>query len=256
MTGRNWIVLLPVLIAGAWWGGYAIGRSTAPPSFTETRRALASVDQAAVRSKATEARQAAPALAEVPDDALVQIARHGMQKRTERLLQVFPATESGRALALAAALGRYGSLPESNRDEAAAMARQLAYLKAHPESALKDFRAGLTNLPTEFSPERQFLVQFTSRLNADPAEISAMLTDEMNRPISLDPTGLPGPSFYDPATALDAMIDRGASPASVRAALMSSLDSQRAPAEKLLLIARYGRIDPEEAQALRDQIGQ
>src|SRR5262249_38075291 len=107
----------------------------------------------------------------------------------------------------------------------------------------------------EYSEQRQFLVQFASRLDADRSAITDMLAGEMKTPVKLpQDKSLPLP-FYNPATALDAMIDVGIDPSKIKQALMDALDAQPDPAARLLLIGRYERLDGPGAAKLMETYG-
>jgi hypothetical protein len=175
-----------------------------------------------------------------------------VEKKEESLRKIFPDTETGRSLAKVAALFSMGSLPEANPQEAGRMAAELNSLRNHPDQTVADLREGLKTLPAEYAQERQFLIQFASRLNADRSMITEMLSDEMKVPVKLpQDKSLPLP-FYTPATALDAMIDTGLEPAKIQQALMDALAAQTDPAAQLLLIGRYERIDRAGAAKLME----
>jgi hypothetical protein len=110
-----------------------------------------------------------------------------VEKKEEALKKVFPDTETGRSLVKVTALFAQGSLPESNRQEASRMAAELASLRNHPDETVASLREGLKTLPDEYSQERQFLLQFASRLNADRSAITEMLSDEMKAPGEASP---------------------------------------------------------------------
>jgi hypothetical protein len=175
-----------------------------------------------------------------------------VEKKEETLKKIFPDTETGRSLAKVTALFGLGSLPETHPQEAGRMAAELASLRNHPDQTVADLREGLKTLPGEYAPERQFLLQFVSRLNADRSAITDMLSDEMKTPVKLpQDKSLPLP-FYTPATALDAMIDVGIEPSKIKQALMDALAAQTDPAAQLMLIGRYERVDRPGAAKLME----
>jgi hypothetical protein len=173
-------------------------------------------------------------------------------KKEQLLTKVFPDNDTGRALADTMVLFPQGSLPEIHRQEAGRMAAELASLRNHPDQTVATLREGLKNLPDEYAEERQFLIQFASRLDADRSAITEMLAGEMKVPVKLpQDKSLPLP-FYNPATALDAMIDVGIEPSKIKQALMDALDAQPDPAARLLLIGRYERLDGPGAAKLME----
>jgi|GEM_PF-5479741 len=172
------------------------------------------------------------------------------EKKNELTAKVFSDTETGRKLADVVVLFNQGSLPEIHPHEASRMAFELAALRKDPDQTFKNLNSNLKNLPPEYAAEKQFLLQFASRLDTDKNAIGDFLATEMKTPVTLPEDGSRPPSSFTPLTALDAMIDAGVEPAKVSQALKEALEAQTDPAERLLLIGRYERLDREEAARL------
>lgn len=131
------------------------------------------------------------------------------------------------------------------------MLKQLAVLRADPVEAVRDVRATLEVLPPGYSAERQFMVQFASRLGGDPSDVLAMLQAEVQRTFPSGANGRPPDGFFDASVALDTMIDRQASPSVIESTVVAALEGTADPMARTLLIARYERLSPDGAARLR-----
>lgn len=236
----RWKILIFILAGVGLFTWLIVHRTNRRPSEDETavENSASSSSQTSGPSKSSVTQEPLPAALE--------------EKKEELLKKVFPDNDTGRALAETVVLFPQGSLPEFHRQETDRMAAELASLRNHPDQTVATLREGLKSLPEEYAEQRQFLVQFASRLNADRSAITEMLASEMKVPVKLpQDKSLPLP-FYNPATALDAMIDAGIEPVKIKQALLDALEAQTDPAARLLLIGRYERLDRAGAAKLME----
>jgi len=165
-----------------------------------------------------------------------------VRARAAELEHYFGKNRTGRAVAgLAAYYAIHGGEGAPGGDAAAAAAEEI---RRSPREAFKAIHTGLRQLPEVYGMERQFIVQFVTKIEGVPGDDKmALLREEALRP--------PARDFYmTPAFAIEGMFDAGIAAREIEAVAIKTLGRVGSRAVRDAVLSRIGTRDAEMAARL------
>jgi hypothetical protein len=165
-----------------------------------------------------------------------------LDDKSHKLAAVFPHSDVGRALAHVTTLSDFS--PGGDTPEGAFLAEENKFLESEPSEAFQVIHTHLGKLGSDFSSERQLLIQLVGRLDLDISEKSDFLFEELNKGGKINKV-----------VALSSLIQLGVDPTSIEAALRQSISGQVSYTSRLLLLSVYEAKYPEQARKIRDDFG-
>lgn len=129
------------------------------------------------------------------------------------------------------------------------------HMKKHPEEALQILSTVFDSLPAEFANERQQLVQYASKLEADEEERLNFVMKEIKRPTARDADGKPVNklALFNSSAAVRSLANvLGDDHSRLEPHLREALEAHEGDKEtQRLLIHNFARFNPDAADKLR-----
>lgn len=267
----NRTLLVAALAAAAAASGIFVGyrlatgnpEAAAPQAHAEVTRPSAPSRQVALpkapaTARGDRARETVLDPTPLPQEYRDALSGHRLEKRHSEVSAAFPPSDAGRALTRAVVLQAFRA---THGTEGRLLEESLSLLRQHPGEAFADLRAGLRKLSDSYSDERQFLVQFASRLEVDRSKRLELLTEELARPVRAagQDSQAAAIAALSPVTALDSLLevtgDTKALEPLIRDALKAHREKGTPKESQEALLSRYAGMDPERARRLREELG-
>lgn len=182
------------------------------------------------------------------------VKRFSLTKKAADMDLAFPRTSAGTVVAIVATLVPYGQRPY-NPEAFSLMGHELEYLSQHPADSFTAIKQGFDKLPDKYWAERQFLIQFATRLRLSNQEKLDFLAAELKRPAPPTSSQLPGAASYTGAIALDAILQITRKQSEVESILVPALKTKTTAQDRKILLSRYRLVFPAGAAKLSTQFG-
>jgi hypothetical protein len=228
----SFIIILAIVTVGA-STGLAVGKLGQSSKKHSQQRSPASTTSAAPQT---------------PSTARAKPEQFEFKKRSEAFAKTFSENEAGKALRLALTLLPYRSV---KNEEGEKFEQALATARERPLEAIQEISNGLKQIPAAAFRERQYLIQFASRLDVDKETKLELLSRELVTTTASEDGG----SFFTPAIALDSMIEVSGNANSLEAKLRTVLQNTKSRESARLLLSRYSAAAPESAERLKKEFG-
>jgi hypothetical protein len=252
MQGSIKLAVLAALVAGGWSLGYRLGGKSSgmdgPPapsrdpaqqderSSAKSEPALA---VAASRKPRAPSSSGASGASVSPGGFDAIVAERGLAQVNQDFRQAFSRTEAGTELAKLCTLLNFD--PQGRNRESGFAGASLRWLKSHPSEAFEEIQRGLPKLEERYGYQRQYLIQFASRLEVAERNKIDWLASELRRPMS-------GERGYDGAAALSALIEVSRDPVELEELVKGALEAQPDARVREMLLSVYSAQAPERVQ--------
>lgn len=248
----TFILCLSVWHIGFWLGSpKSQGGAIQPESTKQTGQKLQAHPLAPVTNIRENAKSTLTLTAKNGTDADKKysslLAIHHLEDKDRALTAIFSPTESGRAISQTLTILKFSARPGS--EESVLAQEKLDFLRAHPESTFEEIQKNIPKLKKEYSTDRQFLIQFVSKLNLPMNAKSSFFSEEFLR--SNIPFDIHDPSSSTSSVTLSTWLDQD--PESVEPVLHQALRQQPDRNTQLILVSIYEKKFPEQAKKLRQE---
>ena len=193
----------------------------------------------------------------VPDDLLnpsseyhALLEKNHLLLKGQRMAEIFSKNSAGKALSQVLTLIEFKN--QLDTLEGKRVADQLTFLESQPGDTLEEVRTAVGNFEKEFTPERQFLIQYVGRLDIELSDRVDFLSKELIRNSDLEENT----DFkMNAVVALTTLLRVDADQNTIETALKQILGPKTPYTTRMSMIAIYESKYPDQSTRIETDFG-